>query len=200
MVEVAGRTCDGSVAKMNDIEFTLWDDISVHAGVKLTELHVARFILDLGVRFVVQLRSTIMTKRFLDMDPSVIEWATERSSSTQQGPGRILFTYDNYALFVTRYVYNSIPARVDLDPTVSEVVTFVTQSDGSVRLCDRLPDGPRDLCCRPGGIEGILQMLTTQPLNSLAPYADQLFDICQQIETLRLDGIASSSRTGTYNL
>lgn len=177
---------------MDGVEFTLCDDLSVHRGVKMTELHVARFILDLGVKFVVHLRSPMMTKRFLEMDSSVVEWATERSNGFQQGPGRILFTYDNYALFVTSYVYNSIPTRVDLHPSVSEIVTFVTHSDGSIRLHDRLLDWPRS-SGQSSDIENLLKTLTTQPLNTLAPYADQLFDICQQIETIRLDGIASSS-------
>lgn len=189
----------GANLKMNDIEFMMWNDVSTHKGVKLSEQIMSRLIHDLNISFVVQLKSLVMKKRYINMNPSDIDWAQERQSDAECRPGRILFVYDNFALFVTRYAYKSMPDRVDLDPTVSEVVTLAVQPDGRIDMMHHtrpsVQTAPMNLA---GDVDRALQVLTTQPLDTLTPFAGRLFDICQRIETRRLDAITSSGSNDTY--
>lgn len=145
----------------------LWNEVYLRTGLDLTDASVVRVIERLNVRFVVQLKVAIFTSRFLALTPTMVESVAERLDENN-GKGRILFTYANHALFVSRYLYNVLPSQMDLDPAVSEILTF---EGGAVDV----------------GVSATLCALTTQPPQLLTPYSDRIFDICQRIENHRLD-------------
>ena len=152
---------------MNAIHYMLWNEVHLRTGRDLRDASLIRVIEQLNVRYVVHLKMAIFTSRFLTLTPTMVESVIERFDATKQ-KGRILFTYADHALFVSRYLYDRLPHHIDLDHSVSEILT--------------LEDGEGD-----AGVNATLCALTTQSPQLLAPYSDQIFDLCQRIENHRLD-------------
>lgn len=147
--------------------YRLVDDSNFRPAVRLGD----HLLTTCRAKYLVQLIDPILSTKTLFLNDYQV---SHRMENKRLGEGRIVFTYQPvpnapiFALFCTKQMYSFLPRFVRLG--VMDVVQFHS-SVYEEETTDPMIH---------------ITLLTKQPTESIVPYAKELFQLCQRVETYQL--------------